>query len=374
MEVKSSRKGDYQSFILSGDLDTQGCFDLKRGLFETIDNDELNVCLDMAGVTAMDSSGLRFIHNIQKSLERNKRPLVIYNCSKQLTTMLSEKGLDKIIKIFKNRIEYENFVTKSLQDIKNRYFGVSIGSGPIRHLSLKCPLCEVEGIMGYMCDESQHNLKWEDEHITPQWRLAKDKDNELDSELYEVAVCHGCLFASARLEHFTVLLPEGTIESTLKADERERLIKKISGRSNFMSDYQKSNSKSFFSLPREKAAGFISWQLYDKTVRDISRDKLGVQYIEVCRSNILSAKFSTTEAQRNNSLTTAHVWLTNMVEHPENQSTTDLVRAYIFLISVNYALEKPKQGSKLAREFLDNFSLEAQFKKWVDRAAFLVAK
>ena len=75
--------------------------------------------------------------------------------------------------------------------------------------------------------------------------IHKNKDNELDFELYEVSVCHQCFFASARLEQFKVILPEGTIETTLTHKQKDRLTKKLSGRGKLLSDYQKSNAKSF---------------------------------------------------------------------------------------------------------------------------------
>ena len=222
------------------------------------------------------------------------------------------------------------------------------------------------------CGGYGHDFTWEDSDITPQWRLKADRENEIDFELYEVAVCHKCYFASCRIENFTVTIPEGTIPTVLTKDQKDRLVKRSSVRANLIAEQQKSNVKSFISMPREGSAGFLSWQLYDKTIRDLAKDRSNTVAIEVARANILSAKYAINETERDKALTTAHVWLADILNNPNSHSTRDLVAAHVFLVSVSLALNKVKDAHTTANAFLERFEEDEHYEFWVERARYLI--
>ncbi len=372
MEISHSQKGYYTTFHLSGDWDTPGCFSLKEALAEALENNDYHICFDLTEITSIDASGFRFMHNIAKTAKVSQKIFAIFGMAPSFKEEFESRELHKEIAVFANLAEFEDSFTQESEELKKKYFGVAMGSGPIRRLSLKCPMCNTEGIIGYMVDETQHDLVWEEHEITPQYKAKSNIENDVDFELYEVAVCHRCFFSSARLEHFTVILPEGIILSILDQDQKERITKNLNTRGNLLGDYHKSNAKSFFSLPRETVAAFHAWQYYDKTLREIAKEKSQIRSIEVARANILSAKFASPGAERENAFTTAHVWLTAMVEHPQNQTTNDLLMAYIYLISVNYALDKPRLAEELAKKYLHSFGKNPEHQWYTDRVLDLL--
>ena len=372
LTISKTRKKNYYIFHLNGKIDTQACFKLKEALFDTLNSKEFKICLELTEVSAIEASGIRFIENIQKILIKSDRQLETFGAQENIRQILDTLQLTSPIKSYSDHYEFEATFNLDMIETRKKYFKLGTGSGPIRHLSLVCPLCDMEGIIGYLCDEEQHELHWEETEITPQWHLTQNQENEIDFELYEVAVCHKCYFASNRLDNFLVSLPEGTIPSILDKEQKDRLVKKSSLRTNLIAEHQKPNISSFLSMPRESSAGYLAWQLYDRTIRDLSKDKAGTNTLEVARANILSAKFSENETDRTKSLTTAHVWLADIVNNPSTHTTQDLIFGTVYLISVSLALNKIKEAKKTFELFMEQYENDSHFPLWIERAKFLI--
>ncbi len=371
LQIKRTRKGEYQTFHLKGVFDTSACFELKDKLNDVINHEEFHICLEFSGIAGIDASGLRFLENIHKILEKRSRKLAIYGAKSALHKLMQDRGLLAKIPTYKDVYEFEDSFQVEEREIRKKYFSLAIGSDPIRRHSCICPLCQNENIIGYLCDESVHSLCWEDNEITPQWRLTQPSDNEMDVELYEIAVCPNCFFASSKLDYFVISMPEGTIPSVLTKEQKDRLVKNSSIRQSLLSKHQKDNTKSFFSMPRDSVAGFISWQLYDRTLRDIARDKASTVAIEVARANILSAKFATSQTDSKNFMTTAHVWVTYMINNPDSNASKDLVMGYIYLISLNLALAKEKEAKATFESYMKKYGDDKFYAFWTNRAISL---
>jgi uncharacterized protein (DUF2225 family) len=194
----------------------------------------------------------------------------------------------------------------------------------------------------------------------------------MDFDQYEVAVCSNCFFAACRLDQFIISLPEGKLPSVLNSDQKDLIVKKAHLRGPIVADYQKAVDKYFFSMPRDRSAACLSWELYDKTVRDIAHDKTTIDALEVARANLMVAKFTLNDAYRKKSLTTAHVWLTDILGNTQYYSDTDLVMANLYLISINLALDKVKDAQFTYTHFMQQFQNMPHFRFWIDRARSLM--
>ncbi|MFC1584144.1 STAS domain-containing protein [Fibrobacterota bacterium] len=366
--IRTSRKNNFRVFHLSGTFDTQACFDLKESLVDPLKDEYYSICLDLTAVPHIDHSGFRFLENIQKNLERSGRSLVVFGAGAEILEVMKTQGMEKRVKHYQSLYEFESTFNAEEKKTRKKYYELAVPAGTVRKLALNCPLCQTEGLSGYFCDESQHEYLWEDSEITPQWRLKENPENQIDFELYEVAVCHKCFFSSCKLDHFIVSLPEGTIPSVLTHEQKEGLQKNSSHRSNALSSYQRQNAKSFFSMPRDGNAGYLSWLLYDKTVRDLAKDRAHTNSIEVARANILSAKYSSNKLDRNNAFTTAHVWLSDMINNPDGYTTSELVMGNIYLVSVSMAIDKMKEAKKIYQHFLEQYGNDGYFTFWTRRA------
>ncbi|MBF0430295.1 MAG: STAS domain-containing protein [Fibrobacteria bacterium] len=374
IDIKTSRKKDYRVFSLTGSLDTQAGLELKKPLLNFIQNEDYNLCLDLSGVPSINAVGFKLIQNVYKNLAKQGRKTSVFGLDEKEHQNWEAQITPDTIQLFNNLEKFEASFTHHQEETRRKYFDLATGSDAIRRLSLICPFCEANEVTGYLCDEEMHELKWEDNNITPQWRLKEDRENEMDYEIYEIAVCHNCYFASRRLDHFIVTVPEGMVPSSLTNEEKDFITKKISSRPKLLSDHQRGNSKTFFTLPREQRAGYLAWQLYDQTIRDISKDKKSIDAIEVVHANVMLAKFAETDSERENAYTTAHVWATDIIDNQSGHLTRDLVMGLVYLISLNQALGKEKEAAKAFSRLSPQFKKDTRFPFWWERARNLLKR
>ncbi len=360
------------AFTVPVDFSTPACIALKSAMMDTIMDKLFDVSLDFSEVESIDTSGIRFVENVQKLLEKNNHKLILFSAKNGTLETLHSSGVDKLCRVFSSLEDFEQTFHEMTDERREGYFKLSNGKGPLHRLALICPLCGTDSIHCFLLDESLHECLWEEDEITPQWHLKEGRANELPFDLYEVSVCHQCFFASARTDHFTLHVPEGDIQSILTHDQLERLIRNNSVREALVSEGYKASAKSFFGIPRAQQSAFIAWSLYDRCLRDASKERLNVDALEVARANLMMAKFSEKGTALDKFFSTAHVWLTDIIKQPERYATKRLVSAFVYLISVDLALDKSSEARKMYQKLIERFKEDERFDIWLERAQSLM--
>jgi anti-sigma B factor antagonist len=83
---------DPTSIALSGEIDAHSAPTLATR-FETLPSGDDDIVIDMAGVTFMDSSGLRVLIDLHQRLDGTSRRLVLRTPSQSVTRLLEVAGL-----------------------------------------------------------------------------------------------------------------------------------------------------------------------------------------------------------------------------------------------------------------------------------------
>lgn len=374
MEVNKITKADFEVFSLSGELNTAACIGLKSSVNETLETSTRNICFDLSGLVGIDQSGFRFLGNLQKVLAKQNRVLVSYSVPSRILGQLKNNPLlEKPIECFESIHEFENTLTNFYEGKVKSLLNLAEGSGVLKGLHLGCPLCKWEGFVGYLLDISKHQLLWEENDITPQWKMLENKENQIDFDLYRVAVCPRCYFASDKLDHFKILLPEGNQSSVLKPEILELLSEQAHKRTTLMADYNKNKAYDHFGYPRDKKVGYYSYKLLELTVRNLSKNKKNINTFELAISNILAAKYAKSEELQKNDFSTAHVWLKNLIENPQGFTSKEMAMAYVYLVSVSLALERVEEAKEIAKKYNSQFAQDSFYQFYTDRMDELLA-
>jgi len=372
LEVKKRQKRSYQIFHLIGELDTNASLEIKNDLEYTLNYYHLNICLNLMDLTSIDNSGVNLIINIQKMLQKTGRKCVLQGGSEEIIQLIQEKDTENSLRHYQNHFDFENSFLDDIKETRQKYLNMAEGTGLFKELSLICPICDAKNFSGHLLAKEDIKESWADEDITPQITDPQGNPLELSHDLYEISVCPRCYFASARLEHFGIQLGNSIAPCELKKEQIDRISKKSFQRNKILSENQKERIYSLFAEPMEPDAGWVAWQLYDRTLRGLPLDRGSIDCLEVSRTNILSAKFAPSDEERNMALTTAQVWLTEMMKQPDLYVASELAQGYVFLISVNLAMDKEREASILCDELLEKYKRTPQLKFWTDRGTYLM--
>ena len=101
---------DWQIVILKGKFVVRS-FVLVRNKFDSMGTGkEINVAIDMTGITQIDSSALTIVLNFQKRLQENGGKLVIYGPNAIIKDTLLIVGFNMAVPIYNTRAMFEQSV------------------------------------------------------------------------------------------------------------------------------------------------------------------------------------------------------------------------------------------------------------------------
>jgi len=84
---------------IEGDLDINTSNELKIGLNDLLDENEINMELDFEKLSYIDSTGLGVLIGILKRIKKNENMMVIKNPKKNVLKLFKITGLDKIFEL-----------------------------------------------------------------------------------------------------------------------------------------------------------------------------------------------------------------------------------------------------------------------------------
>ena len=361
-------KGPYVCFRPVGEFSAGQIVKLKTAITDDLKDTKKDIAIDMRKITFMDVTGLRFIKNLKTVLAKEERSVVVFGGSDEIVEELKNSN----IKVFETQTEFEQgFHEMSVQSIKY-YLELAKGNAAIKNLLLMCPICGYENVKGFMLNEEMHQLCWEDEQITPRWRYTGESENDIDFDLYTVAVCPECWFASSRVDWFEMNVEEGHVESKLTKSQIDRIANYSAHRKEIAAEIPDISTPTYFAMPREKLAAYGAWRLNELTFRTVHKEKSDLDGYEIAYSNFMMCKFADDPDIIDRQLNTAQAWLLSIVENKERYSTFRVVKAYTFAISVLLYMDKYREALKMMQQFESEFHGDDEYKLWLLRAKELL--
>lgn len=371
MNFLRSIRGPYVCFRPLGEFNAGQIVQLKTAISDDLGNGRSFLALDLRKLTSIDTTGLRFLKNLDQALKKEKRQFVLFGGDESIREKI-ENDNPKQYQIFPSLEEFEYSFHDVDRMTYHNYFELAVGTESVRTLKLRCPICGNEHIKGFVLNLEDYEFEWVDQWITPIWSNQNPNAERIDVEMYRVAVCNECLFASTRIDWFDILLPEGIVDSILTADQIDRIGNKITNRKDLALDNPSIRSNTFFGFPRERRAAFMSWKLNEMTCRDVGKDKASTDGFDIAFSNLMMCKYTEDERHINEQLDTALAWLHGVLGAQERYSTSRGIQAYTYIASVYLARGKMSEAVKFQNEMAKRHSNEDEFDFWYNRVKEII--
>jgi uncharacterized protein (DUF2225 family) len=366
MEFHKKNRGPYVCFKPVGAFTAGLIVQLKGVLTDELKDSTNDFALDMRKVVKIDVTGLRFISNFIRVLAASNRKLVLFGPNLDVLKNINEtEGID--CKVYHSLEEFERGFHEMSAEAHDYYLELADGEGEFRNLELECPLCHCDNVKAFIIDESEFGLEWVPDSITPKWSLFEDSANEIDWDLYQVAVCPECYFASTRLDWFQMNIKEGDIGSSLDQSQKERLSNHTHERREMETEYPNMENPHFFAMPRERRSAFVAWKLNEMTLRSISKNRSSTDAFDIVISNFNMCKYSISDEEIDQHLDTAEAWLYGVLENKHRYSTNRVVKAYCYIISICLAKNKFTEALKFHAEFQKNYADDEENEFWMRR-------
>ncbi|MCL2101032.1 MAG: hypothetical protein FWH22_04890, partial [Fibromonadales bacterium] len=300
---------------------------------------------DMRNTMRIDGAAIMFFKNIQEQLSKEGRKIAFFGGTLEVQEQLKNV---KSFLVYATIVEFERDFHEINPELNRTFFRLSEGKGPFRSLKMICALCAYDNVTGFIIDENYYKPRWSEHEIVPVYEPDEPDPNAIDFSCYQVAICPKCFYASTRLDWFTIVFPEGRFESQLTQENRAKLSNTTPLRRNLAMAYNGASEESFFRVPREKSAAYLSWLLNEFCLKHMS-DQRTTDGFDIVVSNFMMCKFALKDVDIDNHMYTAMAWLYGIMENKANYSTLRLAKAYVYLVSALLNHDKPQEARKFYR-------------------------
>jgi len=344
---------------------------LKYKLFfsDEMKDNNLDMAFDMRATKRIDGAAIVFFKNIQEQLVKLNRKIAFFGGTQEIQSQLT--GVNSFM-VYSGIVDFERDFHEINPDLNKTFFRLSEGKGHFRSLKMICPLCSFDDVAGFIVDEDYYRLKWSDSEIVPIYEPTEPDKNTIDFSCYQVAVCPKCFYASTRLDWFIVVFPEGRYESHLTPENKAKLSNSAANRRALaMSHNSEAGERSFFRMPREKVASYISWLLNEFNLKHMS-DQQVTDGFDIVVSNFMMCKFASGDTEIDGHMHAALAWLYGIMDNPTHYSTVRLAKAYVYLISVLLTQDKTSEARKCYRELEKKFGSMEDCNYLINRAQHLL--
>ena len=358
-------RGPYVTYRPIGRFSAEIIVQLKKVLTDDLKDTSQDFAIDLRKIQELDVTGLRFFKNLGDLLQKTERKLAFFGGDKEVQKSLAEYS--DYFDVYPTLQSFEKGFHEMSSETMRYYFELAIGKSAFKTMDLICPSCKCENVKGFVIDENRYTYEWLENQITPKWTRLDDENNEVDYDLYSVAVCPECYFASHRLDWFSIKLPEGTIHTKLTPHQIENLSNQVAKRKEFLMKYHDLDDPKYFGLPREHSAGLVSWRLNELTLRTVAKDRNNIDGFDIAMSNFMVCKYSESEKEITDSISTAEAWLNGVLENKQAYSSDRVVQAYVYFISIQIMHEKINLSKKLLEELNSQYGYDDDYNFWISR-------
>lgn len=103
--MRSRTEGEWTVVYLQGEVDLASAPQLRRGMYELIDNGNQRIAIDLSGVEFMDSTGLGVLIGALKRVRESGGSLVLGGIRPAVSRVFEITGLDRIFTIHESLTE-----------------------------------------------------------------------------------------------------------------------------------------------------------------------------------------------------------------------------------------------------------------------------
>ena len=109
MDISNHEHGDFEVVELFGKIDRLKDSIVLKSYFNTLlEKKKFNIALNLSKVTYLDSGALNVLRYAHNSLKKNSGILFLMEPNEYVNDVLEVVGLDKLVKIYSTKEEFEN--------------------------------------------------------------------------------------------------------------------------------------------------------------------------------------------------------------------------------------------------------------------------
>ena len=338
---------NYDIFSLQGELVISSLTQITAELNKFINNNPIkDVVLDLSQTTFIDSSGIRLIINLKKRLEGNSKKFYLLKPSEEVSNILSQTNIDKIILIINSSQELEKQMTANLF---NTYLPYTTQEEEQYRLHLSCSICGSKNVSGYLLDQNRYDWKWIDDDPFP---TAVDMETKTPFDYFSLlpVLCLDCFMCSIRIRDFNICGENSVVlKATIHDESRNILVKSIKKRKKIVNRNISSNDR-YFLHPRDKTAIYNTYQLAEFCTRSISMLKLDAFPFDIGYLNYLAICYADTKIKEEH-ISGCRTWFTQTLSNASSLPMFELAVSYFSLLISNLNLDKMKDASQVFADF-----------------------
>jgi len=368
MSLSKQIRGHYLCYDAGREFTSAQVLKYKLFLMDEIKDSKLDMAFDMRSTEHIDGAAIMYFKNIYEQLSKEGRKIAFFGGTKDVQEQLNNV---KAFSVYTTIVEFERDFHEINPDLNRTFFRLSEGKGHFRSLRMICPLCAHDNVTGFIIDENYYRQKWSETEIIPIFEPEEPDPNAIDFSCYQVAVCPKCFYASTRLDWFTIVFPEGRFESHLTQENKAKLSNTTPLRRSLAMSYSGASEESFFRVPREKSASYLSWLLNEFNLKHMGEQRT-TDGFDIVVSNFMMCKFALKEMDIDDHMYTALAWLYGIMENKANYSTLRLAKTYVYLISVLLSQDKIGEARKFYRELEKEYKDIEDCKYLINRAQNLM--
>jgi hypothetical protein len=364
---RTYRSGQWMVVECRQGLDTSSATWLRDILNSLKDATWSGVIMDLGTLESLDPTSKRLLQNFHKGLVDQGRSLGVVTDREELRKQLFSEG---DLTLLSNLSELKRSIHEMPSDRLRQLQTIGARTSNLISFRLRCPVCRSDDVRGWLADPAQHRHVWKRNEVTRQL-VPLDTENALDVDVYSVAVCPECLFASSRIDWFDI--PGSRILSSLPEGSAERLSKGFIRRRQAIQELSLDVGLSvFFGMPRLPLATQTAWLLCEESIRAVGRDRTTTDGFSIAIAIIMQAKFAPAGSDLSRYYTAAYVWLRQIADQVGNYAEERLLEANIYLLSVTLALGRDSEAQQVARTIEGTWGKDPDLQPWVERARQLI--
>lgn len=105
VSIKDESKGDILVLRMSGRLDAVSSPTAERKVFDYINNGQIKLLFDFAGIDYLSSAGMRMLLSVAKKLKTLSGKLVLFSVTTNVMDILKMSGFDHVLDIVQTEEE-----------------------------------------------------------------------------------------------------------------------------------------------------------------------------------------------------------------------------------------------------------------------------
>lgn len=308
-----------------------------------------NLAVDLSGVDALDSSGLRLLINLDKKTKASGKQFYLLRPSSPVLSVLTETNLNSVFTILDSSATLEKQITATIYDT---YLPYTYEEAGLKRLRCSCPACGSTTVAGYVINQNDFQWRWQNDDPFP---TAFGKENDTSFDVFSLLpmVCHECFMSSIRISDFNVLNENNTIAiKTSLDDQSKNLLTKAIKKRKKMMEINRTIGDTFFMFPRDQFAAYKAYELAENCLRTISVVKAQVSFFEIGYLNYLTIRYAEMQ-QKDSFINNCRAWFTETLKTEFELPLFERAVSYFVLMIADLNLNKKNEAAAIHQKFTD---------------------